>query len=164
MPLGLVPSNDRWEVQWFESLDTTLTFLKGDLVGFRAGYQLSVMSSSMSAYVGVALSSSTASQPMGGLLKVPVAVPLYGAKAMADLDTGVTASDLSIGKKITIARNAAQGTNYSFASALIGQASRFSALAQVAGPIQVSPISRVEISFNAEASAWYSTSSTTFAS
>jgi hypothetical protein len=163
MPLGLVPSNDRWETQWFESLDTTLTFLKGDLVGMRAGYQVSVMSSSMSAVLGIALSSSTASQRYGGLNKVPVAVPLFGAKAYADVDTGVTASDMSVGKKITIARNAAQGTNYSFASALIGQASRFSAIAQVAGPINAD-LSRVEVSFNVENLIFYSTSSTTVAS
>jgi len=163
MPLGLVPSNDRWDTRWFESLDTTGTFRKGELVGFRAGYQLSVMSSAMSAYVGVALSASTASIPVRGLNMVAVAIPLHGACAWADVDTGVVASAMSVGKKITIQRAAAQGTTFfSFASTVMGEASRFSAHAQVMGPIDAD-LSRVEVAMNVENCAFYSTSSTTFA-
>lgn len=163
MPQGLIPSNDRWEVQWFASTDTTNTFRRFELVRLMNDYSVSVMSSHASQPLGIALSSSTNSQPIRGINMVPVAVPLFGAKAYADVDTGVTASDLSIGKKITISKPVAQGTGlFSFASTVIGQASRFSAYAQVVGPIDTD-LSRVEVSFNAENVTFYSTSSVTMA-
>lgn len=159
MPLGIVPSNGQWETKWFETASAA-TFPKGALVTFNPGYQVREYASTDSAIVGVALSYSTASTSIRGLNMVEVAVPLPGAKAYADITTGIAQSALSIGKKVCAEK---RGNYMSFASTVIGEASRFSAIFQVAGPIDATR-SRVEVAINAETAAFYSTSSTTFAS
>jgi hypothetical protein len=159
MPLGLVPSNGNWETKWFETASAA-TFPKGALVGFDDAYRLGEYASTDSAIVGVALSYSTASTSIRGLNMVEVAVPLPGAKAYADITTGVAQSDMSIGKKVCAEK---RGNYMSYVSTVIGHASRFSAVFQVVGPIDATR-SRVEVAVNAETAAFYSTSSTTFAS
>lgn len=159
MPLGLTPARGPWESRWFETASAA-TFLKGSLVGFDDAYRLGEYASTDSAFVGIALSDSVNSTPIRGLNMVQVAVPLPGATAAADIATGVAQSDMSIGKKICVYKS---GNYASFASTVMGHASRFSAIAQVVGPIETR-VSRVEIAFNAEGAAFYSTSSTTFAS
>lgn len=159
MAQGLIPARGPWLDRWFETASAA-TFGKGDLVGFDDAYRLGAYASTDSAFVGVAASHSTASQSIRGLSMVHVWMPLAGATAYSDVTTGVTQSGLSIGKKVLIYR---EGNHVSYTSSVMGHPSRFSAVAQVVGPIDAD-LSRVEIAFNAEGSAFYSTSSTTFAS
>jgi len=157
--LGLVPARGNWETRWFETLSTA-TFAKGSLVNFGAGYQLKEYASTDSAVVGISASASTGSQQLGGVNKVAVYLPAPGCTAYSDLTTGVVASDLSVGKKILIYK---QGNLMSYASTVMGHASRHSAIAQVVGPIDAD-LSRVEVAFNMENVGFYSTSSTTWVS
>lgn len=156
---GLVPARGPWQERWFETASAA-TFAKGSAVNFDAAYRVKEYASTDSQIVGIAQSASTQSTEIRGLNMVQVAVPLPGATAYSDLTTGVAQSDLSIGKKIAIYK---QGNLASYASTVMGHASRFSAVAQVVGPIDAK-LSRVEIGFNAEGAAFYSTSSVTFAS
>lgn len=159
MALGLVPATGNWISKWFEVLSTA-TFAKGDAVNLDAAYRVKAYASTDSQVVGIAVSASTQSTEIRGLNMVQVYVPTPGATAYSDLTTGIVQSDLSIGKKICLYR---QGNNVSYASTVMGHASRFSAVAQVVGPIDATR-SRVEIAINAEGAAFYSTSSVTFAS
>ena len=129
-------------------------------MNFNAAYQLKEYLSTDSQAVGIALSYSTQSTSIRGLNMVQVALPTPNCTFTADVQTGVTQSALSIGKKILVAKS---GNYMSFASTVMGEASRFSAIAQVVGPIDAAT-SRVEIAFNLEGVAFYSTSSATFAS
>lgn len=157
--LGLVPARGAWESRWFETASAA-TFAKGSLVGFDAAYRLGEYASTDSAIVGIAASHSTASTTIRGLSMVQVFVPAPGCTAYSDVTTGVVQSDLSIGKKVAFAK---EGNLFSYCSTVIGHASRFSGIAQVVGPIDAD-LSRVEVAFNMENVAFYSTSSTTFAS
>lgn len=157
MALGLTPARGNWESRWFETASAA-TYPKGSLVNFDNAYRLREYASTDSQIVGIALSYSTQSTSMRGLNMVQVAIPAPGCTAYSDVTTGVAQSDLSIGKKIGIAK---EGNHMSFASTLIGHASRFSGVAQIVGPIEASPVSRVEVAFNMEAVAFYSTSSIT---
>jgi hypothetical protein len=156
--LGLVPARGDWESRWFETLSTA-TYQKGSLVNFGADYKLREYLSTDSTVVGIAASASTGSQTLGGVKKVQVFVPSPSCTAYSDITTGVTQSSMSIGKKILIYK---QGNLMSYASSLAGHASNFSSIAQVVGPIDAL-LSRVEIAFNMDNVAFYSTSSTTFA-
>lgn len=156
---GLVPARGPWQDRWFETASAA-TFKKGSLVNFDAAYRVKEYASTDSNFVGIAQSNSTASTEIRGLNMVQVSVPLPGATAYSDLTTGVGQSSLSIGKKILIYK---QGNIMSYASTEMGHASRFSAIAQVVGPIDAAR-SRVEIGLNSEGAAFYSTSSATFAS
>ena len=91
---------------------------------------------------------------------VQVFVPAPGCTAYSDVTTGVLQSDLSIGKKVLVYK---EGNLMSYCSTVMGHASRHSAIAQVVGPIDAD-LSRVEVAFNMENVAFYSTSSVTFAS
>ena len=157
--LGLVPARGNWESRWFETASAA-TFAKGSLVGFDAAYRLGEYASTASAIVGIAASHSTASTSIRGLSMVQVFVPAPGCTAYSDVTTGVLQSDLSIGKKITMAK---EGNLFSYASTVIGHASLHSAVAQVVGPIDAD-LSRVEVAFNIMNVAFYSMSSATFAS
>lgn len=157
--LGLVPARGEWESRWFETLSTA-TYGKGSLVNFGNDYRLKEYASTDSAIVGIAASHSTASQKIRGLQMVQVFVPAPNCTAYSDLTTGVTQSAMSIGKKILIYK---EGNLMSYASTVMGLSSRFSSIAQVLGPIDAT-LSRVEVAFNMENVAFYSTSSVTFAS
>jgi hypothetical protein len=157
--LGLVPARGNWESRWFETASAA-TFAKGSLVGFDAAYRLGEYASTDSTIVGIAASHSTASQSIRGLSMVQVFVPAPGCTAYSDVTTGLVQSDLSIGKKILVYK---EGNLMSYASTVLGHASLHSAIAQVVGPIDAD-LSRVEIAFNIMNVAFYSTSSTTFAS
>jgi len=157
--LGLVPARGNWESRWFEVLSTA-TFAKGSLVNFGAGYQLKEYASTDSAIVGIAVSASTGSQALGGVNKVAVYLPAPRCTAYSDVTTGVTQSAMSIGKKILLYK---EGNLMSYASTVMGHASRHSSIAQVVGPIDAD-LSRVEVSFNMENVGFYSTSSTTWVS
>lgn len=159
MPIGLVPARGDWESRWFET-GSAATFPKGSLVNFDDGYRLKEYASTDSQIVGVAASYSTQSTEVRGLNMVQVYVPSAKCTAIADITTGVAQSAMSIGKKIAFEK---RGNINSFASTVMGHASRFSAIAQVVGPIDAAR-SQVEVAFNAEAVAFYSTSSVTFAS
>ena len=159
MALGLTPFRGNWESRWFETASAA-TYPKGSLVNFNDAYRLKEYASTDSQVVGIALSYSTQSTSIRGLDMVEVALPTPNCTAYSDLTTGVTQSSMSIGKKISVYK---QGNYMSYASALIGEASRFSGIAQVVGPIDATR-SRVEVSFNLEAVAFYSGSSATFAS
>lgn len=156
MALGVIPARGPWEDRWFET-NSSATFPKGALVVFDNAYRVREYASTDSQILGVAQSYSTQSTSMRGLNMVQVAIPAARCTAYADIQTGVAQSDVSIGKKIAFEKVA----NYmSYASTVIGHASRFSGIAQIAGPIDAAR-SRVEVSFNAEALTFYSTSSIT---
>lgn len=157
--LGLVPARGNWESRWFETASAA-TFAKGSLVNFDDAYRLGEYASTDSQIVGIALSYSTQSTEIRGLDMVQVAVPTPNCTAYSDLTTGIAQSDLSIGKKVLVYK---EGNLFSYASTVMGQASRFSSIAQIVGPIDAT-LSRVEIAFNMENVAFYSTSSVTFAS
>lgn len=159
MPLGLTPARGCWESRWFET-GSTATFPKGSLVNFDAAYRLKEYTSLDSQAVGIALSYSTQSTSIRGLNMVQVAIPSPGCTAEADITTGVAQSAMSIGKKIAFEK---RGDYMSYASTVMGHASRFSAIGQVVGPIDAA-LSRVEVAINLEGAAFYSTSSVTFAS
>jgi len=93
-------------------------------------------------------------------LAVMVAIPAPGCTAYSDLTTGITQSALSVGKQVCMYK---QGNLMSYASTVVGHASRFSAIATIVGPID-SANSRVEVAFNILSSVYYSGSSATFAS
>jgi len=156
--LGLIPARGDWETRWFETLSTA-TYAKGSLVNFGPDYRLREYLSTDSTVVGIAVSASTGSQQLGGVNKVAVYIPAPNCTAYSDITTGVTQSAMSIGKKILVYK---QGNLMSYASSLAGHASNFSSIAQVVGPIDAD-LSRVEIAFNMDNVAFYSTSSTTFA-
>lgn len=159
MAFGLIPARGEWHTKWFEVLSTA-TFQKGAAVNFDAAYRVREYLSTDSQLLGIALSNSTASTPIRGLNMVAVAVPTMGATAMSDLTTGIAQSSLSIGRNICIYK---QGNIASYASTDFGHASRFSAVAQVVGPI-IAKTSQVEIALVSGTGALYSNSSTTFAS
>ncbi|HKR57141.1 MAG TPA: hypothetical protein VJS20_12645 [Gemmatimonadales bacterium] len=157
--LGLVPARGEWTQRWFEVLSTA-TFQKGSLVNFNSSYQVREYLSTDSQVVGIAVSASTGSQTLGGVKKVAVYVPAPNCTAYSDLTTGVTQAALPIGKRTLVYK---QGNLMSYASTVMGHASNFSSIAAVVGPIDAD-LSRVEIAFNMDNVAFYSTSSTTFAS
>lgn len=159
MAEGLVPARGNWESRWFETASAA-TFAKGSAVGLDNAYRLGEYASTDSAVLGIAASNSTASTSIRGLDMVQVFVPAPGCTFMSDLTTGVTQSAMSIGKKVLIYK---QGNHMSYGSTVMGQASRFSAVATVVGPIDADT-SRVELAFNMENTVFYSVSSTTFAS
>ena len=156
---GLVPARGNWETRFFETASAA-TYAKGSLVNFDDAYRLKEYASTDSNVVGIALSYSTQSTSIRGLNMVGVAIPGANCTAYSDITTGVLQSTMSIGKKVLVYK---QGNVMSYASTVMGHASRFSAIAQVVGPIDAAT-SRVEIALNAEALAFYSTSSVTFAS
>ena len=156
---GLVPARGDWETRWFETASAA-TYAKGSLVNFDDAYRLKEYASTDSQAVGIALSYSTQSTEIRGLNMVAVALPTPKCTAYSDITTGVTQSAMSIGKKILVYK---QGNLMSYASTVMGEASRFSAIAQVVGPIDATR-SRVEVEFNLDGVAFYSTSSVTFAS
>lgn len=159
MPQGLIPARGDWETRWFETASAA-TFPKGAAVCFDDAYRVKEYASTDSQVVGIALSYSTQSTEIRGLNMVQVALPKPGCTAYADITTGVAQSAMSLGKKIALEK---RGNYASYASTVMGHASRFSAVAQVVGPIDAAQ-SRVEIAFNMEGAAFYSTSSATFAS
>jgi len=156
--LGLIPARGDWQTRWFETLSTA-TYAKGSLVNFNATYQLREYLSTDSTVVGIAVSASTGSQTLGGVKKVAVFIPAPNCTAYSDLTTGVTQSSMSIGKRILVYK---QGNLMSYASTVMGHASNFSSIAAVVGPIDAD-LSRVEIAFNMDNVAFYSTSSVTYA-
>jgi hypothetical protein len=156
--LGLVPARGDWATRWFETLSTA-TYAKGSLVNFNAAYQLREYASTDSTVVGIAVSASTGSQTLGGVKKVAVYIPAPNCTAYSDLTTGVTQSAMSIGKRILVYK---QGNLMSYASTVMGHASNFSSIAAVVSLID-SDLSRVEIAFNMDSVAFYSTSSVTYA-
>lgn len=157
--LGLIPAAGEWQTRWFETLSTA-TYAKGSLVNFGPDYRLREYLSTDSTVVGISASHSTASQKIRGLNMVAVYVPSPNCTAFSDITTGVTQSSMSIGKRILVYK---QGNLMSYASTVMGHASNFSSIAAVVGPIDAA-LSRVEIAFNMDNVAFYSTSSVTFAS
>ena len=157
--LGLVPARGNWESRWFETTSTA-TFAKGSLVNLNNAYRLKEYASTDSQVLGIAASHSTASQSIRGLNMVQVYLPTPNCTAYSDITTGVAQSALSIGARTLVYK---QGNLMSYASTVMGHASNFSSIAAIVGPIDAD-LSRVEIAFNQDGVALYSTSSVTFAS
>ena len=156
MPLGLTLARGDWESRWFATTSSA-TFPKGALVNLSTTHLLVEWASDDSSFLGIALSHSTASTPIGGLgNSVQVAIPAPNCTAFADLGTGFTTSLLSIGQRVTFEKD---GNYNSFVTR--GAASRFSNVAHVAGPIQTSYASRIEVGFVTELLTFYSSSSLT---
>ena len=156
---GLIPARGNWEYRWFGTASAA-TFKKGALLNlddvtlFTREYL-----STDSQCLGIAMSNSTASTVIGGVNSVLVALPAPNCTAYSDVTTSVTASSMSKGQATLIYK---VGNIMSFASTVMGEASRFSALATIVGPVQADT-SQVEIAFNALTQVIYSTSSATFA-
>ena len=159
MAFGMIPARGPWEIRWFAT-DSAATFPKGALVSLgTAGLVREYLSTDSQAF-GIALSHSTASTVVvGGANSVAVAIPFPGCTAWSDLTTGIGASVLTVGASSVIYK---QGNYTSYASTLMGQASRFSALVKIAGPLR-SDTSQIEVAFNALTLVLYSASSSTFA-
>ena len=101
MPLGLTLARGDWESRWFATTSSA-TFPKGALVNLSTTHLLVEWASDDSSFLGIALSHSTASTPIGGLgNSVQVAIPAPNCTAFADLGTGFTTSLLSIGQRVS---------------------------------------------------------------
>lgn len=156
---GMVPARGQWETRWVE-VNSTATFPKGSLVQLDSAYRAREYASTDSSVFGIALSASTNSRVLDGVNKVLVAVPAPRCTAISDVTTGVVQSALSIGKHVCADK---QGNLMSYCSTVAGQASRFSSIFIVAGPIDTRT-STVEVAFSMEAVGFYSGSSNTYAS
>ena len=166
--LGCVPARGNWEYR-LSAVSSGATFGKGSLVNLDSGFLTREYLSTDSQVYGIAMSNSTSSLPgpfaslgyasfnSGAVL---VAIPAPGCTFTSDVTTGVTQSALSVGKQVCMYK---QGNLMSYASTVIGHASRFSAIVTIVGPIDATT-SRVECAFNVLSSVFYSASSTTFAS
>ena len=157
MAFGLIPARGNWETRWVNT-DSAATFAKGSLVNLGADNELEEYASTDSQFFGIALSHSTASTSIGGANKIAVALPGPGCTAWSDVTTGISASVLTIGRASLIYK---QGNHMSYASTVMGEASRFSALATIAGPVY-SDTSPVEMAFNVLTYILYSASSHTY--
>lgn len=154
---GLIPARGNWEMRWFPTTSAA-TFKKGCLVNLDDTFLVREYLSTDSQCLGIAMSNSTASAPVvGGANSVLVAIPLPGCTAYSDLTTGITASSVSVGQASVIYK---PGNVMSYASTVMGHASRFSALVTIAGPVQADT-SQIEVAFNALTRVLYSTSSAT---
>ena len=156
--LGLIPARGNWEYRWFATTSAA-TFAKGCLLNLGATFLLEEYASTDSQCLGIAMSHSTASIVYNGVNSVLVAIPAPNCTAYSDLTTGIAASAVSAGQASVIYK---QGNMMSYASTVMGQASRFSALVTLFGPVQ-SDTSQIEVAFNALTQVFYSTSSATFA-
>lgn len=155
---GMVPCRGDWEQRWFQTTSAA-TFATGSLVNLGTTFLLEEYASTDSQCLGIAGSHSTASTSIGGVNQIMVYIPKDGCTAWSDVTTSVTGSSLSKGQATLIYK---QGNHMSYASTVMGEASRFSALCTIVGPVY-SDLSRVEVAFNALTRVFYSTSSATFA-
>ena len=149
MPLGLVPCRGDWEYRTFNT-SSAATFAKGCLVALNGARDVVEYVSTMSSYLGIAMSHSTASTPAG---KVVVAIPRPGCSATADLNGGWAQSLVSIGEVFCISK---AGNLMSFITL---RQSVFSSNVEVVGPVD-SATSRVEVAFVQLGATLYSVSST----
>jgi hypothetical protein len=153
---GMIPARGKWEERWFE-VNSTATFSKGALVQLDNAYRVREYASTDSSVLGISAQSSTASRSYSGLTMVGVYLPIPGCTALSDLTTGI--SNLSVGQIVCAYK---QGNLMSYASTVVGQASRFSAIFQIVGPID-SARSQIEVAFTmAGADIYTSASSLTF--
>src|SRR3989440_8562766 len=128
---GLVPARGSWEYR-LSYISSGATFGKGSLVNLDSGYLVREYLSTDSQFYGIAMSNSTASLPgpfsslaySSNSGAIMVAIPAPGCTAYSDLTTGIAQSSLSIGRQTLIYK---QGNLMSYASTVIGHASRFSA-------------------------------------
>ena len=165
---GCVPARGQWEYR-LSAVSSTATFGKGSLVNLDPIGLVIEYRSTDSQVFGIAMSHSTSSLPgPSGPLgyasfnsgAVTVAIPAPGCTFYSDLTTGVAQSSLSIGLAVCMYK---QGNLMSYASTVGGQASNFSRIVTIVGPIDTAN-SRVECAFNVLASVFYSSSTHTFAS
>ena len=163
---GCVPARGNWEYR-LSAVSSGATFAKGSLVNLDPVGNVREYLSTDSQFFGIAMSHSTASFPGAGApLAYPsnnsgyvlVAIPTPGCTWFSDLTTGVTQSSLTPGMASLIYK---QGNIMSYASTVMGQASRFSAIITIVGPID-SANSRVEVAANVLTSIFYSASSHTY--
>lgn len=155
---GMIPARGLWEERWFP-VSSTATFQKGALIQFATDFSVREYASTDSSVLGISATSSTASRLVNGVNSVMVYLPRPYCTALSDLTTGVVQSALSPGFHCLGYK---QGNLMSYASTVIGQASRFSAIFTVVGLID-SARSQVEVAFNMENVGLYSTSSNTYA-
>ena len=94
MAQGLIPARGPWHYRTYTVLSTA-TFKKGCAVALNTNRDVSEYSGGAPAFLGIAMSDSTASLPAG---KIVVAIPGdYSCTVQADVDV-ITASGLSIGQ------------------------------------------------------------------
>lgn len=158
MALGMIPARGRWDERWLP-VTSTATFPQGSLVQYDVNLNVREYASTDSSVLGISATSSTNSRSYNGVNCVMVYLPTPGCTAYSDLTTGVAQSSLSLGNKVCGYK---QGNIASYASTVIGHASRFSGIFTVVGFID-SVLSRVEVAFNMENTDWYSGSTFTAA-
>src|SRR5262245_336422 len=101
MPEGLTPARGEWEYRQFTTASSA-TYAKGTLVALNTARDVVEFVSTMSTYLGIAMSASTASLPLG---KVLVAIPAPGCTAYSDVTNSFAASALSIGEVYSIGKH-----------------------------------------------------------
>lgn len=156
MAFGLTPARGDWEYRRLDQASTA-TFFKGDALTLNGIRQVVRYASTSSVLIGIAMQDSANSLPRG---KALVAIPAPGCTAMADVDTGVAASELSFGQTMHIYKSGATNTSFVSFGAL---ASVFSRVVQIVGPLD-SAQSRIEVSFSQQGGIYNSASTTTFLS
>lgn len=152
MAFGITPTGDwkKWNQQTF-NLTSTSSAKKGSLVKFDGARNVAEYTSVDSHYLGVQMHASSDSLPTG---KCTVAIPTSGARAVVDVWTGMTASQLSLGQAYTLSRNG--DTPCSILTTLA--TSVFSRIVTITGPID-SVNSRIEVAFIQNEAVFGSTSS-----
>jgi hypothetical protein len=149
MPEGLTPARGDWEYRLFNTASAA-TYAKGNLVALNGARDVVEFTSAMSSHLGIALSASTASLPVG---KVLVAIPRPGCTAYSDVTTSFAGSALSIGEVYSI------GKHGNLNSYITTRASVFSSVVEIVGPLD-SATSRIEVAFVQLGATLYSVSST----
>ena len=99
MALGFILGEGDWDIRQYDTASAA-TYLKGSLVALNTARNVVEYTSSMSAYLGIAMHSSVNSLPAG---KVLVAIPKPGCIAIADVAPGLTVSSLSVGEAMAVA-------------------------------------------------------------
>lgn len=153
MPLGFIPGSGPWEQREFTT-NSAATFVKGALVELNGARDLVEYASTSSSVLGIALSRSIDSIPLG---KVSVAIPRPGCTAWADIAPGLTSSDLSAGVALGVGKRA---NHMSFVTT--HAASVWSRVVASTGRYDIgtnSGVSRVEVFFIQNGAEFYSTSS-----
>lgn len=151
--MGLTPARGLWEYERFAT-GSSVTFREGSLVQFAGDRTLSEYSGGEPNFLGIALHNSVNSLPSG---YVTVAIPTSGnCTAFADMPTGLTASQLSLGESLGITKS---GNTVSYITT--GFTSSASRCVVVRGIPITSPVSRIEVGFITDMATYLSSISQT---
>lgn len=139
----------------FDTLSTA-TFREGSLVNLTPARLVREYASTDSQALGIAAHNSVDSLPAG---KVVVFLPKPGETYWGRLDTGISASSLSAGIQIGIAKSGNTVDTIAF-----NPGSAFSRIGVLTGRYAISPVSEAEFAWNTVNGVFYAGSINTFAS